>query len=57
MEPSHVSGRLDPRDVGQLQEAVGRDAEAETPLLRFAGLEIGEGLAGDGIYENVAGMP
>jgi len=56
MESSHVPGRLDSRHVGQFQEPARRYAQAETPLLGLACLEVGERFPSDGVHENIAGM-
>src|SRR4051794_29661070 len=53
-EPGHVTGWLDARDVRQLQEAFRGGADTEAPLLRLAGLEIGELFAANTVGENVA---
>src|SRR5688500_5211185 len=38
----HPAGRLDAGHVGELQEPVGGDLDAEAPALGLAGLEVGE---------------
>jgi hypothetical protein len=54
MKSTHLSGRLYARHACQFQEAIGRDSDAEAPLLRLAGLEISEVFFVNRVGEHVA---
>lgn len=47
---------LDAGDVGQLQEAIRRNLDAETPLLGLAGLEMGEALSAHAVDQDIGGL-
>jgi hypothetical protein len=48
-----VPGGLHARNIGELDESIGRHAHAEPPLFRLAGLEVCEFPASDRVDEKV----
>ena len=56
MKACEVTGWFDAGHVGELEEAIRRDANAETPLFGFAGFEIGESFVADEIDDGVGGV-
>ena len=54
VKPSQIACRLEPRNIGELEEALSGRAEAEAPLLRLAGFEVGELLSSHVVDQDVA---
>ena len=48
-----IAGRLHARDIGELDESIGIDANAEAPSFRDTGLEIREFLSTDMVDEKI----
>ena len=56
METCEIPGGFDAGYIGEFEEAVWRDADAEAPSFGFAGFEIGESFVADKIHKNIGGM-
>ena len=56
LETCEITGRFDAGYVGEFDETVGRYANAETPLVGFAGFEVGESFVAEEIHEDIGGM-
>lgn len=56
METCEIPGVFDAGHVGKFKEALGRHADAETPLFGFAGFEVGESFVADEVDKDIGGM-